>query len=472
MRRAALQTVLCCFFAVSFCLPQVSFGADNVTEANSWRKRADAAFDKAIAVDKATAFNNNKKGYQEAHDAYAEAFRLDPNAGTLAMVASCLKELQRLDDALYTYDRVLREFPQAEASFLKQVQHEIKSLHAGTIEITGDVPNGARLFIDSRDVGTLPLAGPVYARVGNHEIRVKKDGFPDLKTTVDVHPGQLSEAKLVAKPRVGKLMVREKHNWPLRVYVDGKDTQRNTPILDGMVVDEGEHRIQLRGLVSKQAVLECEPSETLAETGARAESLEQLVVVRFYETTDVPPLAAQELDASLKITSTPHAFLTIDGKDKGLTPWGDWLPLGEHSIELRAEGFLPTKQKVKLERRGQPDLRIALARIPEPPVFWTPQRLRIGTITGFSVGGVGLAFAGVTFGMALTLNDSIEPILQDTAERLANVSTAGVVIGGLGAAVGTTFLLVDLSSVKKPGPPRPGVSLSVGPAGVLVGGQF
>lgn len=456
MRPVALRTVLCCFFVASFCLPQVSFGADKAVEAKVLRVAARAEI--------------NKKHYRQAHDAYAEAFRLDPNAETLAMVAWCLKELKRLDDALYNYDRVLREFPQAEANFLKQVQDEIQSLQAGTVEISGDVPKGARLFIDSRDVGTLPLAGPVYAREGNHEIRAKKEGFPDLKTTVDVHPGQLSAAKLVAKPRVGKLMVREKHNWPLRVYVDGKDTLRNTPILDGIVVDEGEHRIQLRGFVPEQAVLECQVPETAAEAGATVASPEERLVLRFYETTDVT-LTAQELDASLGIASTPdRAFLAIDGKDAGHTPWRGRLPLGEHAIEIHAEGFLPSKQTVNLERSRQQDVRIALARIPAPPPFWTPWRIRAAVAYG--VGLVGFGAGAATWGVALTLNDTTDTRQQDIAERLARVTTAGIVIGGLGIATGTVFLIASRSSAKKPAPPRPDVSLSVGPAGVLVGGQF
>jgi hypothetical protein len=60
----------------------------------------------------------------------------------------------------------------------------------GSIEVWG-TPAGARVSIDSERVGTLPLAKPARAAVGQRKLVVEAPGYQPERRTVDVGPGAL-----------------------------------------------------------------------------------------------------------------------------------------------------------------------------------------------------------------------------------------------------------------------------------------
>jgi tetratricopeptide (TPR) repeat protein len=166
-----------------------------------------------------------KKEYAQAIEAFQKALALQRTAGAMAQMASSLNALGRYDEALRWYETVLEEFPKASTGLRSKVNGEMTDLVAkvGTIAVEGDVIPGARLFVDSRDVGALPLETPVRVLAGVHEVRAEKPGFAAIKVSVEVSAGQPSVAKLVAPKREGKLEIREKHNWRLHIEIDGKD---------------------------------------------------------------------------------------------------------------------------------------------------------------------------------------------------------------------------------------------------------
>jgi hypothetical protein len=209
------------------------------------------------------------------------------------------------------------------------------------VVVAGDVPAGGTLFVDERKRGMLPLATPLRVSMGRHNLRVEIEGFePIIAAGVEVKTGQENVAQLQAKSRQGRLHVSEKHNWVLEVEVDRKVvgvTPWSAPVA------AGDHRVRLRGFMSVEALLSCEVEDAkpaAARDGARMESPAEVVKVNLYEVKRVV-LGAEETDGSLRLESTPSgASVQIDGGQVvGQTPWQGRLPLGEHRLEVRAEGL-------------------------------------------------------------------------------------------------------------------------------------
>jgi hypothetical protein len=351
----------------------------------------------------------------------------------------------------------------------------------GTIAVEGDMITGSRLFVDSRDVGALPLEAPVRVLAGVHEVRAEKQGFAAIKTSVEVSAGQPSVAKLVAPKREGKLDIREKHNWRLHIEMDGKDMGLS-PL--SIPVEIGEHRLRLRGFMGPDALLACETPEQAVEMGARMESEEEVVTLGLYETQSVE-LSAEDMDASLRVESTPKgATLRIDGREEGQTAWEGRLSLGEHMIEVNTNGFVGAKQRVTLERRKQREIAVVLERVPDLAAGQRAARnAKIGVGLAYGLGGIGIGMFGVAGGLALqTANQlktnclnklcpSTESGKFQAIDSMGTVATVGLIVTGIGAAAGTTiFFLTRPSEGKRPGTPSVGVSVGLG--GFVMEGRF
>lgn len=391
----------------------------------------------------------NKGEYLLAYEEFSAALALKPTAGVAAQMASCLAELGRYDEAIAQYEGVLRDYPDA-AKTRAKVLEEVQKLKGkvGTIGVSGAAPEGALVMVDGRKQGKIRLAAPIRVAIGRHLVRVEKEGFPAMETTVVVYGGKHTDANMVPSVRKGRLVIREKHNWVLSVELDGKNVGV-TP-WEGLV-DTGEHRVQLRGFMGVDALLACEAPTEAAEKGAKVQSAIGTTIVKLYDTTAIT-LGADEIDASLRIESTPrHAEVRIDDEQVGFSPWDGRVLLGEHVVELRADGFVTVKQTVRLERRKQRELQIVLERVPLPPGFWTGQR--IGMLVGYGAGALGLGLFGVTGSLALSrkaiLTESC-PQYQcyananaaiDEGKTLGNLATLGLVVGLTGVGGGTLALL-------------------------------
>jgi len=452
-----------------------STSPEDAAEAKAHRDRAGKEFDRG--------------NYQEAYEALQKALTLQNTAGAMAMKGSSLNALGRYDEALQTYEKVLEQFPNASAGLRTKVKGEMEALLAkvGTIDVSGDVPEGGRLFVNDRDVGKLPLASPVRVVAGVYEVRAEVAGFPPITAKVSVDAGKPSVAKLAVGKKTGLLEVRELRGWPLRVELDGKDVGV-TPWTG--IVDVGEHSVRLHGFVDAEALQLCEVPETASgdtpdvpEAGARMESASKTVSVGFYKEARAV-LSADDLDTSLRVDATPAgATLRIDGRDVGVAPWDGRLPLGEHAIEVRSKGYFVSKQRVTLERRKQRELSIALERVPEPPGFWTGRT--VGTTAGLGVGLIGLGFFGVAGGLALKNASELRDACQqgicpggkieqlEETHTLGNVALAGMIVGGVGVVAGAAvWVFAAPKEQKRETREQAGIGVRVGVGGVSVEGRF
>ncbi|XXY21245.1 PEGA domain-containing protein [Sorangium sp. So ce216] len=338
----------------------------------------------------------DQQEYREALEEFRRSIARKKTRNAMGYAASCLKQLGQYDDALEQYEAMRREYPKMPAKTEATVAADMAELAnlVGTLVLTGDAPAGASLFIDDRFRGRLPLDKPLRVSTGSRAVRVEKEGFAPITRTVEVKAGRENVGELVARSRKGRLRVSERHNWPLEIEIDGKKTGVVTP-WEGLL-DPGEHTVRLHGFLDEEALLACEvpggkPGEKreAARQGAKMESGVESVSVRLYDVVEVV-LGAEDQDASLKVESAPRgARLWIDGKEAGQTPWQGRLPLGEHTIEIRAQGYLGSRQDVTLERRKQREVTVALDRVPREPEFWTAGRVRATAATAYGTGVLG-----------------------------------------------------------------------------------
>jgi hypothetical protein len=453
----------------------------------AWGESAADADAKATAEAKAHAKAGSelvrKERFREALEEFQKAMALKRTRGAVGSVASTLKMLGRYDDALDLYEELLREFKELPPAFLAKVNAEMAELRAmmGTVVLAGDAPSEGAVFIDDRLRGKLPLAAPLRVARGIRSIRVEKQGFEPITATVEVGAGQESRVELRATIRQGHLVVREKHNWPLRVEVDGKDVGISP--WNGLV-EPGTHAVRLHGFMGQEALLRCEVPEprpgeppVALESGVKMQSPRVKAEVKLYDRTEVV-LGAEGVDALLRVESTPRtAILMIDYGQVGLTPWEGRLPLGDHVIEVSADGYATAKQTVKLERLNDRQLGVVLQPLTktEPKV---PGPGRAATIvSGYGVGALGLGLGAVTGLLARQALVDIETrcggrqctLAEEAnlneAKTLATVSTAGFVVGGAFVLIGTVALFVTR-------PKDTAVRARLGLSGLVVEGSF
>lgn len=407
-----------------------------------------------------------------------------PTRAATKNAAICLSSLRRHDEALDMFEEVLKfsTLPDDERQI---VEHTIKELQdrVGTLKVEGGDP-GASIVIDGRYRGTLPLPGPVRVAVGSHEISAFKEGLDPFGATIEVGPKQAAVVQLRSLATGGRLKVTEQKGRVLEVVVDGT-VMGKTPWEGPLRV--GEHLVTLRGSVNLDSIPDCAPGEETSAPGKKSALRGNVelgtqpvsVPIRLRETTTLT-LTAEALDTSLRVEPTPGgAKVSIDSVVVGQGAWEGRLRVGEHKVEVSADGFLTETRTVKLERQKRQVVTIALERNRDTAGF---RAARKGAVASFVVGGAGLGAGAVTGILAFVKIHDVQsrcagvrcpPSEQanvDAAGTLGNVSTATLVLGGLGVAAGA-IILISL----RPGANAPraaGAALRVGVGGVDFEGSF
>ncbi len=214
------------------------------------------------------------------------------------------------------------------------------------------------------------------------------------------------------------------------------------------------------------------------EVGSEKSSVE----VRLYEASAVT-LSARDLDTSLRIDATPaEAAVAIDGTVMAHGAWEGRLPLGVHTVEITASGFLPARQQVRLLRRKEPQIRVALSRAP-PAGAWSPKRSAAVGLA-YAIGAAGVTVSAVTGAAALVtigevrsrcvypLCPASQAAAADRAGALATASTVSLVVGAANLVAGTILVIwyrPDEPRTDKGGGPRPRIPPVAWSAGVGLG---
>jgi len=143
---------------------------------------------------------------EQGHDAQAlvrfeAAYELDASARTLAQIALAEMALTRWLDA----ERHLLEAMQSDHEWIVRNQVALNGALAGIREHIGRLQvetdhEGAVLFVNDEEAGTLPLAEPITRLPGEVTIEVRADGFETETRTVTLRGGQVTREVVRLRP--------------------------------------------------------------------------------------------------------------------------------------------------------------------------------------------------------------------------------------------------------------------------------
>ena len=431
-----------------------------------------------------------KDEWDAALTEFIRSRKATPTRSATKYAATCLQELRRFDEALDLFEEVLA-FPNLAAKDLEYARDGIASLQprVGTLVIKGGEP-GASIVVDGRYRGTLPLAGPLRISTGSHEIGAFKEGLDPFGATTEVVAKQSAVAQLRSLSTGGRLKVSEQRSRVLDVLIDGTVVGK-TPWEGPLAV--GDHLVTLRGNASLDSGAECAPTEVASAGAKRPAARGQVelgtqpvsVPIRLQDVTKLS-LLAEELDTTLRIEPMPGgASLAIDSVIVGRGAWEGRLRVGEHKLEVLAEGFLPETTRVRLERGKRLVIPVELRRDRNTPEWRAARNGWAGA--AFGVGALGLGVFAVTGSLALARSNELrstctnglcpasEQQSLDAARTLGTVASVGAVVAGVGVATGAVILLVA-----RPGEHDRRASgmewrewrVGVGPAGAELRGTF
>ncbi len=209
-----------------------------------------------------------------------------------------------------------------------------------------------------------------------------------FETKIDVVGGQTTTVKptLAALTAAGRLSVTEQTGRALDVVVDNAAVGK-TPGEGALAPGEQPVLLRGEGNVGTQPV---RPNI----------ALDQIVSLN---------LLAEKLDASLRVEPTPAtSTIAIDGVVIGRGPWAGRLRAGSHEVSASAEGFLPFKRTVALEKDAVQNVPAPLERDPtylsgpKPKlVVELDSALPLGAVFGGDVSDActGGCSAGLPFGL-------------------------------------------------------------------------
>jgi len=194
---------------------------------------------------------------------------------------------------------------------------------------------------------------------------------------------------------------------------------------------------------------------------------------------------------TLNVSANVSAEVLVDGKKVGDTPLLDpiFVEPGKVKVRVRQEGYTSWEKELDVAAGQEVPLDVKLEKpAPIPTVTATtsatatapPPPNRVPSYVAFGVGGVGLLLGAITGGASLAAFNDVRTACGDLAHcpetqrgavstggTLADLSTAGFVVAGVGAAVGVTLWLVPIgrsSSTR--------AAVSVGPSSISVKGAF
>jgi len=213
----------------------------------------------------------------------------------------------------------------------------------GQISISSE-PKGATIWLDGREAGTTP-AENITVEPGAHQIVLRKKGFKDYSAAVTVEANQerrIDEARLM--PVLGNLQVLVKPFGT--IYLDGdlqiKDS--NVRFTRNLPVKSYELKVvhPRYGTFKKTVNIEAE---------ATTES-----IVDFNRQ---PALTVTSTDETGKFV---WGEIYVDGEAKGQTPRPLMLRIGQHTIEVRRDGYVALDEPltINLEENWSQPLKFRL----------------------------------------------------------------------------------------------------------------
>lgn len=214
----------------------------------------------------------------------------------------------------------------------------VKKLDPPKIDVRADADKnmfGATILLDGQPQGQVPMV--ITTTSGRHLIQIKKDGFEEYSTWLEVKDNQVQTVaptlREIAKPKYGTVIV-DADVQDAEVYIDGNKHPDNTPAVISNVV-EGIHVIEVK-------------------KGA-GQGWKQTVEVKAAQQTKIrASLAGAGGVGVVRVLSDAQgARAFIDGVDMGPVPVDIRdVRAGDHIVQVKAPGFQPSERSVTVTAGG------------------------------------------------------------------------------------------------------------------------
>lgn len=166
------------------------FSSFAFAQSDADRDQARAAFGRGVE-----AFSG--ENYQEALEAFQEAYRIAPHPSVRVNMANCYEGLNRPIEAIFHFERFLVEAEGPNPAQVAEVRSAIERLQGQVGEVFIRVsPDGARVTIDDHDSQRAPILDAVRLVAGRHRIAVEADGYQGELRTIEVEGGSRTEIRV------------------------------------------------------------------------------------------------------------------------------------------------------------------------------------------------------------------------------------------------------------------------------------
>ena len=199
----------------------------------------------------------------------------------------------------------------------------------GSAEITS-VPPDAEVWLDQRKVGSTPYKADALSP-GTHSVVLKKSGYADYSTTLQVEPGKRADVVGQLKPLPGQLRILVKPYGS--IFIDGRLHKNDWEFVYPVELTAGNHTVK--------AV-----HPTLGEW-------EKSVSVPPGQTRDLVIDFRKKVEVVVSV-SRGWATVFVDGQAVGDTPKPVMLNVGRHTIEIRRPGYATQKRTILVEEGMNP----------------------------------------------------------------------------------------------------------------------
>lgn len=200
-------------------------------------------------------------------------------------------------------------------------------------------PSAAEVVLDGKSVGETPWLGIVPA--GLHELLLKKTGFLEVVSTLDVPENRDLEIVRSLPPEAERaLFAVSSDPMGASVFIDGQPLG-DTPLIGPN--PDGKYTLTVRKPGHARA------ERTLIFTRDRS-------VETSFSLVKLPPEPALAIT-----TDPPGAEVSVDGQSLGKTPFIGVVPAGEHTLFLTLGGRRITQAQILMPEERDLDLRFAMA---------------------------------------------------------------------------------------------------------------
>lgn len=170
-------------------------------------KRGQSSLSDTLTGEAKTAYEDGRvflagDEFARAHAKFELAYNRSKDPRLLWNMALAQKSLHHYVKAQALLRRFLTESRNLDDSDRIDAENLIRTFEVftGTLQLTTQPANGNRVLIDAVEVGTTPVNTPLQLDLGEHDLRVEREGFVGFRTTVRIDSHEAHRADVVLRP--------------------------------------------------------------------------------------------------------------------------------------------------------------------------------------------------------------------------------------------------------------------------------